>query len=639
MMRGVIALFSCLMIFSFTATHAQTCSGSLGDPIINLDFGSTANPAGSQLPAGTTNYTYVNGTPSDGSYTITNSTAGMHPTTWWQTTDHTGNPGGKMMVVNANVSKTDYFYKSTVSGLCPGTTYEFAAWVLNLATVNDIKPNITFTITDANGNIKTFNTGDIPYQTNGTPPWKQYGMLFTTPIGGGDITLTMTNNGPGGNGNDIALDDITFRACGPVIQSSFIATSQPTDNGCAGSAQSYTMTASASAGFNAPAYQWQVNNNGVWQDIPGQNTATYTKIFTSGQATAGIYEYRMASAEAFNITTATCRVYSNVLTLTINAPPASIVTGNTTICEGDVLSLTASPGDSYSWTGPNGYTSTQQTITINNATPANSGAYHVLVTKFSCSTPGTVNVIVNATPAATATGGTTICEGSSTTLHATGGVSYLWSPAAGLSDATSANPVASPASTTTYTVTVTSAQNCQATATTTVTVTKAPVVNAGEDRKMTEGQAITLNGKIDGTNFTYYWTPATNLSSTTVLNPVATPTADIAYTLHAIDGNGCGFDITDDVFIRVYKKVVVPNTFTPNGDAINDTWAIEALETYPESLTQVFNRYGQLVYQSRGYAKPWDGNLNGKPLPEGTYYYKIDLKNGILLSGWVAIIR
>ncbi len=97
---------------------------------------------------------------------------------------------------------------------------------------------------------------------------------------------------------------------------------------------------------------------------------------------------------------------------------------------------------------------------------------------------------------------------------------------------------------------------------------------------------------------------------------------------------------TDDVFIRVFKKVIIPNAFSPNNDGINDTWKIEALETYPESNVSVFNRYGQVVYHSTGYNKPWDGKLNGIPLPVGTYYYKIDLKNNFsILSGWVLIIR
>jgi gliding motility-associated-like protein len=293
----------------------------------------------------------------------------------------------------------------------------------------------------------------------------------------------------------------------------------------------------------------------------------------------------------------------------------------------------------YTWAGPNGFTSTLQSITINNATPANSGTYKITVTKLGCSTTATANVMVTPKPIVTVSADVSICQGSPTTLQATGGTSYLWSPAAGLSDATSANPVANPDNTTTYTVTVSNASGCAANATVTVSVVKPPVVNAGADQKMTEGQSITLNGSASGDNITYFWTPATGLSNSSILNPVATPTQDITYTLHAIAGNNCGFETTDDVFIRVFQKVVVPNTFTPNNDGINDTWGIEALETYPRSVTQVFNRYGTLVFQSLGYPKAWDGRQNGKPVPEGTYYYKIDLKNGQVLSGWLAILR
>jgi gliding motility-associated-like protein len=92
-------------------------------------------------------------------------------------------------------------------------------------------------------------------------------------------------------------------------------------------------------------------------------------------------------------------------------------------------------------------------------------------------------------------------------------------------------------------------------------------------------------------------------------------------------------------FVRVYKKVTIYNTFSPNSDGKNDTWDIEALDTYPESVTQVFNRYGAIVFKSTGYTKAWDGRYDGRDVPSGTYYYMIDLKNGNILKGWVLVIR
>jgi gliding motility-associated-like protein len=85
----------------------------------------------------------------------------------------------------------------------------------------------------------------------------------------------------------------------------------------------------------------------------------------------------------------------------------------------------------------------------------------------------------------------------------------------------------------------------------------------------------------------------------------------------------------------------IPNTFTPNGDGINDYWQLGDLAAYPQALVQVFNRYGQQVYQSKGYSIPWDGTYKGSPLPVGTYYYIINLGSSAcsILSGYVAILR
>jgi len=84
----------------------------------------------------------------------------------------------------------------------------------------------------------------------------------------------------------------------------------------------------------------------------------------------------------------------------------------------------------------------------------------------------------------------------------------------------------------------------------------------------------------------------------------------------------------------------IPNTFTPNGDGINDTWAIPYLEYYPKCTVQIFNRWGQKLFSSVGYPVPWDGKYEGATLPTGAYYYIIDPKNGqTALAGSVAIIR
>ncbi|HEV8079696.1 MAG TPA: PKD domain-containing protein [Chitinophagaceae bacterium] len=165
-----------------------------------------------------------------------------------------------------------------------------------------------------------------------------------------------------------------------------------------------------------------------------------------------------------------------------------------------------------------------------------------------------------------------------------------------------------------------------------------PVVNAGPDKSVLEGGTVTLEPTVTGNNLQYLWTPSQYLNNTTILNPVVTGVADITYTLTVTANGGCV--ASDQIVVKVLKFPKIPNTFTPNGDGINETWIIQNLETYPEARVQVFNRYGQLVFESKGYTKPWNGTMNGQSLPFGTYYYIIEPGNGrIPIKGYVTLIK
>jgi gliding motility-associated-like protein len=88
------------------------------------------------------------------------------------------------------------------------------------------------------------------------------------------------------------------------------------------------------------------------------------------------------------------------------------------------------------------------------------------------------------------------------------------------------------------------------------------------------------------------------------------------------------------------EKPIIPNTFTPNGDGVNDAWKIEYLDSYPNVAVNVFNRYGVRVFVSIGYREPWDGMYKGQAVPVGTYYYVIDPKIALpAFKGWVVVIR
>lgn len=634
-----------LLIVFASRSVAQTCSGSLGDPVINQTFGAGSNP-GPALSGGITNMTYTsNGCPIDGSYTIASSLTGSCYGTWHNvTSDHTGNPNGYMMIINASYQPS-IFFTQKADGLCPNTTYEFSAYILNLITLaangpDVIRPNITFSIESSSGQIlKTYNTDTI--SSTAAPTWKKYGTYFVTPPGVTDVVVKMTNNSPGGNGNDLVLDDIAFRACGPVVQARFgnLSSTGP-QSMCEGSSASYTLQASVGPGYNNPVLQWQVNrNNTGWTNIVGQTSTIFYLNIPNAQS--GTYQYRLAVGEGANISSPSCYVSSEPLTVTVNSLPVVQAPAIQTVCESDILTLTAAGGTSYTWSGPNISASNQNPLVINNVTPANAGAYTVVATSADGCTGAPVRTMVRVVPKVTAVVGNspTICAGESTRLSAYGGLYYKWTPSEGLDHDDIANPIASPAQTTTYTVKVRNDGCYDDTKSVTVTVNKNPTATAGGDKVLFEGQSVQLDGAIGGDNITsYYWTPTTGLDNPNSITPNASPADDITYTLNVVSQT-CGM-VTSSVFVKVYKKITIPNAFTPNNDGVNDLWNINALITYPSCQVMVFDRNGQKVYESIGYPKPWDGTRSGSPLPTGTYYYVIDLKNNTpKLSGWVVIVR
>jgi gliding motility-associated-like protein len=169
-----------------------------------------------------------------------------------------------------------------------------------------------------------------------------------------------------------------------------------------------------------------------------------------------------------------------------------------------------------------------------------------------------------------------------------------------------------------------------------------PKLNAGIELFVLEGGTIQIKPSFYATNPSFLWSsvtyPITYLDSINVAHPKSTPPDDITYTVKLTGIGGCA--VTDDISIKVLKAPVIPNAFSPNGDNINDTWEIKYLESYPGATIEVYDRGGHLVYNSFNYSKNWNGTINGKPLPIGTYYYIINPKNGRkLMSGSVTILR
>ncbi|AYL96400.1 gliding motility-associated C-terminal domain-containing protein [Mucilaginibacter celer] len=165
-----------------------------------------------------------------------------------------------------------------------------------------------------------------------------------------------------------------------------------------------------------------------------------------------------------------------------------------------------------------------------------------------------------------------------------------------------------------------------------------PSVSFNGDVSIKKGESIILSPDLSPGIVSYAWSPTSGLSNPAIANPVASPTETTIYTLTVTSTGGC--PAFADVKVTVAGQMVIPNTFTPNGDGVNDTWSIPGLAAYPACRVNVYNRFGAGIFSSVGYAKNWNGSFNGYELPAGTYYYTVDLKDGKKpLSGYVVILK
>jgi gliding motility-associated-like protein len=163
-------------------------------------------------------------------------------------------------------------------------------------------------------------------------------------------------------------------------------------------------------------------------------------------------------------------------------------------------------------------------------------------------------------------------------------------------------------------------------------------VNAGENVHILEGQSLQLQGTTSSSAFS--WSPEYSLSSSSILTPIAIPTETTTYTL-SVSENGC--EAFDDITVFINQKLIIPTTFSPNNDDINDVFEIVGIENYPNCLLQIFDRWGQEVFQKTGYSfsKAWKGDFNGKELAAGVYFYSLELRDTEkqIKKGSVTIIR
>lgn len=323
---------------------------------------------------------------------------------------------------------------------------------------------------------------------------------------------------------------------------------------------------------------------------------------------------------------------STATTIIVNPLPSISVTPRLAgVCEGGSAKLTATvaPGNTVTWTD---YHTSNINGLSTNVAPDMDTLYRVQVQDpVGCMSYDSARVTVVRKFTLDAIPAVAICEGQSTQLMAGGADLYSWSPGTGLSSTSVSNPTAAPTNSTVYTVTAKDKTGCfTETADVNVTVNPNPVVKVTKEQSVMAGDAVQV--QIQGSNdiTSVSWFPTEGLSCTDCLAPTVTPSHNGAYNVTVSNKYGCTTMEQVNFKLMCNGSAFLPNTFTPNGDGMNDVFYIRGRGVKVATTFRIFNRLGQVVFQRENFsiddpAYGWDGRMAGQPLNPDVYVYYAEL--------------
>jgi gliding motility-associated-like protein len=622
---------------TYTFTSTGNCVSTITQTIVvnakpNASF---TYPTAACLPAtGIANFTY-NGSMSAGQTYLWNfgdPASGPNNTSTLQNPSHTytntGTYSVSVTVTNTNGCVDDSVINNINFSVTPALSYPALAAVCeNVTSVNVATATVTNGV-----------TGTGVYSGPGTSAGGTFNPSVAGP-GTHTITYTFTSTG-----NCVSTITQTI-----VVDPKPVATFTITPTVCLGQTANISSNATIPTGSVAE-WRWFMGDNTTYTFNNGNN-------FTHTYANYGTYEVKLVTESANGCISDTARQSITVSPVPVAAftMPASVCMPNGVVQFTNGSTIPDNSTLSYAWNFGDPASGANNTSTLANPTHifTASGTYTITLTVTGangCSSTisQTFDDFFDKPIAAFTPDATEICTG--TAVRFTDGSTapnstisswkYIFSDGTVLTQQSPSKSFSTPGSFTVRLV-VTSAQGCisDTSAPVTITVHQQPQVNAGPDFIVAQGTSVQFLATSSTPGVNILWTPTTGLSSSTVLQPTHIAQADATYTIELSSGNGfC--TATDFLTVKILRPLRIPNAFSPNGDNINDRWEIENLSDYTGAIVEVFNRYGAMVWKSAGYATPWDGTSNGKPLPLATYYYVIQLKNGFKpLSGSITLIR
>ena len=451
---------------------------------------------------------------------------------------------------------------------------------------------------EANGQLTAAATGGIaPYQfsVNGGTNW-QSSNLFSLAAGNYTLTIRDANN---------CLSNLPFIVTQPPLLTGTITTTNASCNG--GNDGTLTLTATGGNGN----YSFSIDNGVNWQSNNRYDLAPGT--------------YTVTIKDQRNCTYQLSAVVGLTSDLTFT-PQADL-----TLCESKSASLqVVSNALQYDWTPASGLSA----VNIPNpvASPRTTTQYIVTLTLGRCLSRDTVLVRVNPAPIPQAGSDIFICYGQSATLNGSGGTVYRWTPSTYLNNPTVPNAISTPDRNIYYVLSILSdANGCAGLTTDTVAIDVTPPIQVRTfpaDTIGYPGDQFQLLAVPNDPDVTFYtWTPSVGLSQAGVASPTVTVGAigaDVRYKVVASTVAGCKGEAY--VNVRVYKgpDIYVPTGFTPNGDGKNDRFTPFPVGMKSYTYFRVFNRWGQLVFQTKALNEGWDGTIGGQLQPEGIYVWMIE---------------
>ena len=322
-----------------------------------------------------------------------------------------------------------------------------------------------------------------------------------------------------------------------------------------------------------------------------------------------------------------CPDMHDTLRIDVQPNPYAYIGGNRFVCQFDTLHLTATvlptwyEGYTYSWR-PGLHLDTDTASTVVFSSDTSTTIIFTVTTSAGCYAVDSAHITVYPGNFASLTPSTMdFCPHDTAVLSPAGGVAYTWSPSLYLSDNTALQPVIKPITTQVYTVIATSINGCKDTLYFNAVVYPAGVLDVGDSVTLYPGETYQVTPQTNCTSF--LWFPPAGLSSAYVSNPLASPDINTKYIVYGVTEWGCKAEDSLNIYVDPQTLITLPNAFTP-GSGINNEFKIIKRGLASLNYFRIFNRWGNLVFETNNIDQGWDGEFHGTPQPMGVYVYEVE---------------